>query len=83
MSGLLSTSVWVRGRRGQEVRQEWDHLYHVLCMTGGMRLNIYMCLRAMQIGVGGGEGEKGGSWLKWVFFTNKHWMYLNVVQCRG
>lgn len=34
---------------GQEVRQEWDHLYHVLCMTCGMCLNIYMCLKVMQI----------------------------------
>lgn len=33
----------------QEVRQEWDHLYHVLCMTCGMCLNIYMCLKVMQI----------------------------------
>lgn len=63
MSGLLSTSVWVRGRGGQEVRQERDHLYHVLCMTGGMRLNIYMCLRAMQIG--GVEREEVG-------FVDKH-----------
>lgn len=41
---------------GQEVRQEWDHLYHVLCMTGGMCLNIYMCLKVMQIERGIKEG---------------------------
>lgn len=34
---------------GQEVRQEWDHLYHVLCITGGVWLNIYTCLKVMQI----------------------------------
>lgn len=34
---------------GQEVRQELDHLYHVLCMTSGPRLNIYMCLKVMQM----------------------------------
>lgn len=52
---------------GQEVRQEWDHLYHVLCMTCGMCLNIYMCLKVMQI-----EREKeGGSWENCVSFVNK------------
>ncbi len=43
----LHLSGWEAG--GQEVRQEWDHLYHVLCMTCGMCLNIYMCLKVMQI----------------------------------
>lgn len=40
---------------GQEVRQEWDNLYHVLCMTGGMCLNIYMCLKVMQMERRGGK----------------------------
>lgn len=79
MSGLLSTSVWLRGRGGQEVRQEGDHLYHVLCMTGGMRLNIYMCLRAMQIG----RGVKGGSWLKWDVFGNKQCKYGSGCNAKG
>lgn len=38
-----------REKGGREVRQVWDHLYHVLCMTGGMCLNIYMRLKVMQI----------------------------------
>lgn len=38
---------------------------------------------ANRCGVWGGGSEKGGSWLKWVFFANKHWMYLSVVQWRG
>lgn len=45
-----------RGAGGQEVRQERDHLYHVLCMTSGLRLNIYMCLKVMQI-----EEEREGA----------------------
>lgn len=56
-----------RGAGGQEVRQEWDHLYHVLCMTCGMCLNIYMCLKVMQI-----EREKeGGSSENCDSFVNK------------
>ena len=43
----LHLSGWEAG--GQEVRQERDHLYHVLCMTCAMCLNIYMCLKVMQI----------------------------------
>lgn len=43
----LHLSGWDAG--GQEVRQVGDHLYHVLCMTCGMHLNIYMCLKVMQI----------------------------------
>ena len=31
-----------RGAGGQEVRQERDHFYHVLCMTSGQHWNIYM-----------------------------------------
>lgn len=56
-----------REARGQEVRQEWDHLYHVLCMTGGMCLNIYMCLKVMQIE----SGKEGGSSEKCDSFVNK------------
>lgn len=43
----LHLSGWEAG--GQEVRQVGDHLYHVLCMTCGMCLNIYMCLKVMQM----------------------------------
>lgn len=50
----LHLSGW--GAGGQEVRQEWDYLYHVLCMTCGMCLNIYMCLKVMQID----RKKKGG-----------------------
>ena len=50
---------------GQEVRQEWDHLYHVLCMTC---LNIYMCLKVMQINT---EKKEGGSSENCFSFVNK------------
>lgn len=56
----------------QEVRQEWDHLYHVLCMTCGMCLNIYMCLKVMQI-----EREKTGKKFRQLCFLCRQRVSIN------
>ena len=47
VSGELSASVWDGNRRTKG--QAWDPFYHALWMTTGMWLNIYICLKVMQI----------------------------------
>lgn len=59
-----------RGAGGQEVRQERDHFYHVLCMTSGAHWTIYMCLKVMQI-----EKEREGSWGNFDSFVNIVWLW--------
>lgn len=78
VSGALSTSLRVRSRRirGQTSR---GPLYHVLCMTCGMCLNIYMCLKVMQIvrKTRGRSSENSASFCQQSLWVN------SVMQCRS